>query len=122
MKFIAVKQNGLAIKLIKNPSEELKLAAVKQNGDAIKWIDNPSEELQLAAVKQDGSAIRHIDNPSKELQLASLWDSRARKYVTYGLELPTIHYEWKHNNITNSEIFFKKNLSKIRKYFDINFF
>ena len=36
------------------------MAAVKNYGIAIQYIANPSEELQLAAVTQDGDAIKHI--------------------------------------------------------------
>ncbi len=141
-------QNGYAIRNIKNPSEKAKLAAVKQNGKAILFINNPSEEVQLAAVNQNvfvikhiikccgiwhlkrvqlaavnqnGKVMRYLHTNDKEIQLASLWDFGARKYVNVGLELPTIHYKWIHDDITTSEIFFKKNLNDIKKYSDINF-
>ena len=72
VKMAAVKQRGNAIQFIKKPSEAVKMAAVKQNGYAIKYIKNPSESLQMAAVKQNGDAIRHIKNPSESLQMAAV--------------------------------------------------
>jgi len=78
----AVKQNGLAIQFIKNPSLEFQLEAVKQNGHAIKYIKKPSLEVQLEAVKQDGHAIKYIKNPSLEFQLEAVkQDGHAIKYI-----------------------------------------
>ena len=68
----AVKQNGLAIQYIKNPTEEMKLEAVKQNGLAIKYINNPTEEMKLEAVKQNGLAILYIKNPNLHILLRSI--------------------------------------------------
>ena len=62
-KLSGVKQDGLAIRYIQNPSEKLQLAAVKENGSAIEYIKNPSEEVQLAAVKQNRRAIQYIPKP-----------------------------------------------------------
>ncbi len=72
MKLAAVKNDVENIKYIKNPSEEMKLAAVKQDGYAIIFIKNPSEEMQLLAVRQNGYAIKYIKNPSEEVQLAAV--------------------------------------------------
>ena len=72
MQLAAVRQNGLAITDIKNPSEQVKLAAVRENGMAIEYIKNPSEKVQLAAVKQSGYAIQYIDNPSEQVKLAAV--------------------------------------------------
>ena len=71
-KLAAVKQDGLAIKHIKNPSEEVKLEAVGQDGLAIQYIKNPSEKVQLEAVKQDGYAIQYIKTNDDEVILAAL--------------------------------------------------
>ena len=53
----AVKQDGLTIEYIVNPSKEVQLAAVKQDGDAIKFIDNPDKEVQLEAIKNNMTLI-----------------------------------------------------------------
>ena len=118
IKLAAVKQDGTAIQYISDPSEEMKLAAVKQNGTAIEYISNSTEEMKLAAVKNNGLVIDYIVNASEEVQLASLWDFNARKYVTCGLNLPTIHYKWIHDY---PEKYFEKNLkNRTKKYLDIN--
>ena len=48
------------MKLFKYKTEEEQLAAVKEDGLSIKYIHNPSEEVQLAASKEDGNAISYI--------------------------------------------------------------
>ena len=68
----AVRQNGLAIRIIKNPSEAVQLAAMQRDGWAIGHIRDPSEAVQLAAVRQNGMAIRIIKNPSEAVQLAAV--------------------------------------------------
>ena len=79
---LAVKQNGWAIRYIPNPSEEMQRLAVKQDGWAIHYIPNPSEEVQRLAIQQDGDAIRHIRNPSEEVQrLAVQRNGRAIQYI-----------------------------------------
>ena len=68
----AVKQDGYAIQLIKNPSKAVQMATVKQNVLTIYHIKNPSEAVQMAAVNQEGLAIRHIKNPSEAVQMAAV--------------------------------------------------
>ena len=78
----AVKHDGSAIQHIKNPSEAVQLEAVKQNGSAIRYIKNPSEVVQLEAVKQNGSAIQYIKDPSEKLKLeAAKNNGFALKYI-----------------------------------------
>jgi hypothetical protein len=57
-----IKNNGLAIINIKDPSPELCLAAVQQNGMALRMISAEYQtlELAIAAVKQDKNAIRYV--------------------------------------------------------------
>ena len=64
----AVKNYGIAIQYIANPSEELQLAAVTQDGDAIKHIVK-KDRSEYKAVTQDERVIEYIDNPSEEVQL-----------------------------------------------------
>jgi hypothetical protein len=79
----AVKQDGLSIQYIKNPSKAVQLEAVKENGDAIDFIKNPIEEVQLEAVKQKGYAIEFISNPSEEVQLEAFKkNSRSIQYIS----------------------------------------
>lgn len=65
----AVKQNGMIIGLIKDPSEEMQLEAVRQVPFALELIEDPSEKVQLEAVRKDGYLIDYIEDPSEEMQL-----------------------------------------------------
>jgi hypothetical protein len=72
LKLAAVKQDWFAIRFIKNPSEQVQLVAVKQNGYAIQYIKKPSEQVQLISVTEDGYAITYIKNPSEQVQIAAV--------------------------------------------------
>ena len=82
-KIIAVQQNGVAIKYIHNPSEDLcKLAVQQKRGLAIKYIHNPSEDVCKLAVQQNGYAIQYIHNPSEDLcKLAVQQHGYAIQYI-----------------------------------------
>jgi hypothetical protein len=78
MQLEAVKQNGMAIKYIKNPSEALQLEAVKSGTiyddneyrdyiHPILFIENPSEAVKLEAVKNDERVIKFIKSPSNDV-------------------------------------------------------
>jgi hypothetical protein len=68
----ALKENGRAIRYIRNPSEEMQLAAVTADGLAIEWIEGPSEAVQLAAVKNNSYALQYIKNPSEQVKLEAV--------------------------------------------------
>lgn len=74
----AVKENPYLIKSwyswfgSQRPSETLELVAVSEEPMVIKYIKNPSEEVQLAAVERDAYAIRHIKNPTEKTQIAAI--------------------------------------------------
>src|SRR6056297_3658011 len=71
-----VKQNGRAIKYIKDPTPEMCLEAVKENGWAIKCIKDPTPEMCLEAVKQNGLAIEFIKDPTPEMCLEAVKNNR----------------------------------------------
>ena len=48
---------------------EEQLEAVKENGLSIEYIKNPSLEVQLEAYKQNPASVEYIDNPHLELKL-----------------------------------------------------
>jgi len=52
-----ITNNGLFIRNIQNPDEELQLLAVKNNASAIKYIKNLDKDIQLAAVISSGKDI-----------------------------------------------------------------
>jgi len=68
----AVKQTGMSLQFIENPTPEFQLAAVEQDSYAIQFIPNPTPEMCLTAVRQDGFSIQCIKNPSIEVQLEAV--------------------------------------------------
>jgi len=56
-----VKQNGMLLKYVHNPTEEICLEAIKENGNTLKYINNPTEEMCLEALNQNIKAIKYID-------------------------------------------------------------
>lgn len=79
-------KNGLNIKEIESPNEELQLAAVTQNGMALEFIPSASDTVQVAAVTQDANALKFIKSPSEDVQLAAV--ENASWALTY-LKNPT---------------------------------
>lgn len=50
MCIISVKQNGLALRCIKNQTDELCLEAIKQNGYALEYVINQTYEMCILAL------------------------------------------------------------------------
>ena len=61
-----VKQQGQSIKFFKASSNKVLLAAVKNTYLALKYIKNPSEDMQLAAIKQRDEALEMIEKPTQK--------------------------------------------------------
>ena len=57
----AVKQDGYALRHVKEQTPELCLEAVKQNGYALRYVKEQTPEICLEAVKQDRDALDLID-------------------------------------------------------------
>ncbi len=57
-----VKGNGLNLRYISHPAEELCLIAVAQTGLALEFIQNPSEHVCQAAIQQNPRAARFLPN------------------------------------------------------------
>ena len=73
VRLAAVKQNGKAIKYIRNASKEVQLTAMIQRVPyMIKYYSHISKELQLFAMEQDKRVIQFINCASEELQLDAL--------------------------------------------------
>lgn len=78
----AVKENGMALKLIKDHGktnlendQEVVYEAVCQNGLAIEHASDERKkdyEIARAAVAQNGLALKHIPNPSKEIIMEAI--------------------------------------------------
>ena len=56
---------------MKTLEEAILLDVIKQNGLYICNIENPTEEMKLEAVKQNPSVIHYLDNPSGYLLFLS---------------------------------------------------
>ena len=82
-KLAAVKEDGLRIRYIRDPSKAVQLAAVKEDGYSIQYIHSPSEKVQLEAVKQNGYSIQFIPNPSEKAQFEAV--------TRYGYSIQYIH-------------------------------
>ena len=62
----AVKENGFALKWVKNQTPDICLEAVKQNGFALRFVINQTHEMCLEAVKRDGYAIEYVKEQTPE--------------------------------------------------------
>jgi len=78
----AVKEDGRAIRFVKNPTPEIALAAIKEWGPALEYIKNPTHEMALAAVKEWGPALKFVKNQTPEIALAAVKkDGTAIRFV-----------------------------------------
>lgn len=70
----AVKQYGFALLHVCHQFQtpEICLAAVKQNGMAVVLVRSATSEIYEAAVQQNGGALRYINNPTFEMCLIAM--------------------------------------------------
>lgn len=67
-----VAKDGLLIRFIDNPTEEICLAAVKNKGNALQYIIKQTENICLAAVKNNGMSLRFVKNQTYEICLEAV--------------------------------------------------
>ncbi len=60
MKLLAIKENGLVLEYIDNPTREMQELAIDNNIRAIKFIDNPTEDMMIKAVNEGWSILDYI--------------------------------------------------------------
>ncbi len=60
MQLVCVKQNGMLLQYIKNPTDRVIETALAQSPRAIQYVDNPSDELLISLVKQDWAVLEYI--------------------------------------------------------------
>ena len=60
MKLIDLKDKYLKLTIKKNLKGNEALEAVKQNGNALRYVKEQTEQICLEAVKQDGNALRYV--------------------------------------------------------------
>jgi Domain of unknown function (DUF4116) len=78
---VLLSKDGMLLKYIDEPTDELCFQAVKQNGLALQFVKNQTEKLCYHAVKQNGLALEFVNREfvEKKLNLSSL-----EKYNVYG--------------------------------------
>lgn len=57
----AVSVDGLLLRFIKNPKEDVICAALKQNGASILWVKNPTKKHKFLSIKSPTSGAKYID-------------------------------------------------------------
>jgi hypothetical protein len=71
-----VRQSGINIIKIKNPSNNVQLAAIENNVRAIFYIKHPTEEAQILAASKYGDSIKYLYKigiiPSQAVQIAAV--------------------------------------------------
>lgn len=67
-----IREDGLDIQFIKNPSDDMQMAAIVQNPESFRMIKNPSEKIQEYAIKILPDLIKYIPNPSENIQNVAL--------------------------------------------------
>ena len=78
----AVKQNGYALRYVKDQTEAVALEAVKQNGYALQYVKDQTEAVALEAVKQDGYALQFVKDQTEAVALEAVkQDVDALRYV-----------------------------------------
>ena len=65
----ALKNTVYALEYVKSPTEEQQLFCVKIQGHTLKSIKNPSDEVVREAILNNPLAIEHVLNPSVEMQM-----------------------------------------------------
>ena len=100
VQYEAVRQGGLLISYIVEPSERVQLAAVKQDPEAIQFIKNPTLRVQLYAVNNgDYDVIRHIEKPCEKVQIAAI---RKDTKAYYSIERPSKRADKLFEKLNNS--------------------
>ena len=67
MKLLALKKQGLVLEYIHHPTREMEELAINQNPRAIKFIENPTEQMMIKAVQAGWSILQYIKNPTDEV-------------------------------------------------------
>lgn len=73
------------------------LAALKLNGMNLKHVSRHTIAYDITAVMQNGEALQYVKGQVPITAQHALWDPRARKYAKFGLNLPSIYYQWYHH-------------------------
>lgn len=78
----AVKQDGLAVKFVKDQTEEICREAVNENGMALQYVKDQTDEICIHTVGQDGMALQYVREPTADICKAALLNNpEAVKFV-----------------------------------------
>ena len=85
---MAVQQNGLSLKYVKEQTEELCKLAVQQNVESLQYVKEQTEELYKFAVQQNGYVLQYVKEQTEELcKIAVQQNGYALRYVNEQTEL-----------------------------------
>jgi len=78
----AVKQNGNALRYIKEQTLEICLEAVKQNGNALQFVKVQTPQICMKAVKQNGLVLEYSKIQTPQICFEAVKQTRsAQKYI-----------------------------------------
>ena len=115
---VAVKQNGLAIRFIQNPTHEVCESAINQNPLALQFIENQTNELCMLAVKKNGLALKFVEIMKSDIAYTAVKQNyEAMKYAyifspafiktiipTFGLALEFLPAQYQTNELCMSAV------------------
>lgn len=78
----AVKQNGMALKFVREQTPKICKAAVRKSGWALPYVKEQTPEICLAAVKKRGCALEWVKEQTLKVCLAAVkHDAEALKFI-----------------------------------------
>ena len=100
---MAVQQNGLNLKYVREQTEEICEMALKQNFHALRYVINQTPKLCKSAIEENGCYLKYVKNQTPELcKLAVEQNGYAIKYVgNQTLELCKLALQQNGCNIKN---------------------
>ena len=75
----AVKEDGYALRYVKEQTLEICLEAVKENGYALRYVKEQTPEICLEAVKEYGKALRHVKKQTPEICVQAILNNEGAK-------------------------------------------
>lgn len=105
----AVRQNGYALKEVKEQTPEICLEAVKQDGYALSYVQEQTSEICIAAVKQNGLTLTYIPKSEQTLAMALAalrQNPDSRKFLADKFRIPEVYkavgYDYKSEDLAPS--------------------
>lgn len=108
---IAIKSDISFLIYVINQTEKVCLFAVQKNPKAMKYIRKQTEDLCIKCLQITPKVFKYIRTQTAKICKYALVDEKNRSIAKYGLEFPTIHYQW--NNVKDNYYF--SNLKQKKK-------